>query len=101
MEAAAAGLPVITTTHCGLPLVGGESVDYVPILDVEALASSIAKLAADKALRERLGRNAANEISSHFTWGHYGNALAAIYREISPDANLPFGSPHRDAHPVA
>jgi glycosyltransferase involved in cell wall biosynthesis len=101
MEAAAAGLPIITTTHCGLPLVVGESVEYVPILDVEALASAIAKLAGDKALRERLGRNAANEISSHYTWGHYGNALAAIYREISSNVKLPVDSLHHEAHPVA
>jgi glycosyltransferase involved in cell wall biosynthesis len=89
MEAAAAGLPVITTSHCGLPLslIGGHSVEYVPIFDVDALASSIAKLAGDKALRERLGNNAAEEIRSHYTWDDYGRALSIIYAEISSKHN--------------
>ena len=83
MEAAAAGLPIITTTHCGLPLKDEESVVYVPVGDVEALASSIVRLAADKALRERLGRSAAAEIGSHYTWAHYGQALSTIYAEVA------------------
>ena len=89
MEAAAAGLPIITTTHCGLPisLIGGHSVEYVPIFDVDALASSIAKLAGDKALREHLGRNAAEEIRNHYTWDHYGQALSAIYQDITQRAD--------------
>ena len=83
MEAAAAGLPVITTTHCGLPLKDEHSVVYVPVGDVDALVSSIIRLVGDKALRERLGRNAADEISRKYTWDKYGQALAGIYQEIA------------------
>lgn len=36
MEAAAAGLPVITTENCGLPLLNGESVLYVPLNNPES-----------------------------------------------------------------
>ena len=82
MEAAAAGLPVITTTHCGLPLMDEHSVIYTPVGDVDALASSIVRLVGDKVLRERLGRNAAEEISRNYTWDKYGQALAGIYREL-------------------
>ena len=83
MEAAAAGLPVITTTHCGLPLMDEHSVIYTPVGDVDALASSIVRLVGDKVLRERLGRNAAEEISRNYTWDKYGQALAGIYRELA------------------
>jgi glycosyltransferase involved in cell wall biosynthesis len=83
MEAAAAGLPVITTTHCGLPLKDEHSVIYAPVGDVDALVSSIIRLVGDKALRERLGRNAADEISRNYTWDKYGQALASIYQEIA------------------
>jgi glycosyltransferase involved in cell wall biosynthesis len=92
MEAAAAGLPVITTAHCGLPLKDEESVVYVPVGDVDALAASIARLAADKALRERLGRRAAEVISSEYTWAHYGQALSRIYDEVTALRGLPQSS---------
>ncbi len=83
MEAAAAGLPVITTTHCGLPLKDEHSVVYVPVGDVDALVSSIIRLVGDKTLREGLGRNAADEISRNYTWDKYGQALAGIYNEVA------------------
>ncbi len=83
MEAAAVGLPVITTTHCGLPLKNEHSVIYVPVGDVDAVVSSIIRLVGDKALRERLGRTAADEISQNYTWDKYGQALAGIYHELA------------------
>jgi glycosyltransferase involved in cell wall biosynthesis len=83
MEAAAAGLPIITTTHCGLPLKDEHSVIYAPVGDAEALVSSINRLVGDKSLRERLGRTAAEEISQNYTWEKYGQALAGIYQELT------------------
>jgi glycosyltransferase involved in cell wall biosynthesis len=82
MEAAAAGLPVITTENCGLPLEGGKEVIYVPPSNPEALASAIACMASDERLRSNIGRNAASRIQRQFSWNHYGPELIRIYSTL-------------------
>lgn len=82
MEAAAAGLPVITTENCGLPLVNGKSVLYVPLNDPESLAESIAQLATNESLRESLGRSAAESITRNCTWTLYGKELLRLYTAL-------------------
>jgi glycosyltransferase involved in cell wall biosynthesis len=82
MEAAAAGLPVITTESCGLPLLNGKSVLLVPLNDSEALAQAISRLAMDQSVRESLGRNAAEAISQNYTWPQYGQELLRVYQRI-------------------
>lgn len=81
MEAAAAGLPVITTRNCGLPLEHEKSAIYVPVNDTESLANAISRLSLDQALRETLGRNAMETVSGNYTWDHYGRRVAKILRE--------------------
>jgi colanic acid/amylovoran biosynthesis glycosyltransferase len=60
VEAMAAGLPVISTYHAGIPEVVADGVTglLVPEQDVGALAGAIARVAEDRALRARLGRAA-------------------------------------------
>jgi glycosyltransferase involved in cell wall biosynthesis len=82
MEAAAAGMPVITTKSCGLPLEHEKSAFYVPVGDVDALANAIARLSADENLRESMGRNAAQTLAENYTWQHYGQRVAETLREI-------------------
>ncbi len=82
MEAAAAGLPIITTENCGLPLEAGKEVIYVPLTNREALANAIACLAADEQTRTDIGRNAATRIQQHFTWPLYGKQLIQIYSNL-------------------
>jgi len=82
MEAAAAGLPVITTESCGLPLADGKSVLFVPPNDSEALAQAISRIAINQSLRESLGRNAAEAISQNYTWPQYGQELLHVYQRI-------------------
>jgi glycosyltransferase involved in cell wall biosynthesis len=81
MEAAAAGLPVITTENCGLPLEHGKSALYVPANDAEALAAAIARACSDQGLREQIGRNAMSLVTQNFTWLHYGQNLDRYFRE--------------------
>jgi glycosyltransferase involved in cell wall biosynthesis len=81
MEAAAAGLPIITTENCGLPLQHESSALYVPVNDAEALAEAIARLAADETLRTSLGRNAMKMVTQNYTWKHYGQQVAEYLRE--------------------
>jgi glycosyltransferase involved in cell wall biosynthesis len=81
MEAAAAGLPIITTENCGFPLEHGRSVIYVPVNDSEALAEAIGKLSTDEALRSSLGTNAMKTVTEHYTWRRYGEQVAGYLRE--------------------
>lgn len=81
MEAAAAGLPVITTKNCGLPLQDGVSAVYVPINDADSLANAISRLASDAALRESLARNAVRTITEQYTWHHYGERVRNVLSE--------------------
>jgi glycosyltransferase involved in cell wall biosynthesis len=81
MEAAAAGLPIVTTSHCGLPLEDGVSACYVPVGDAHSLAAAIGNLASNQALRETLGRNAMKTVAEECTWRHYGEKLATILEE--------------------
>jgi glycosyltransferase involved in cell wall biosynthesis len=82
MEAAAAGLPVITTENCGLPLIDQKSVLYVPLNNVEGLAETIANAAQDEALRESIGKNAADTIAESYTWPQYGKELLTLYQRL-------------------
>lgn len=82
MEAGAAGLPIITTENCGLPLESGKEVIYVPLTNPEALANAITRLANDEELRAAIGRNAASRIQQYFTWPAYGTQLNQIYSSL-------------------
>jgi glycosyltransferase involved in cell wall biosynthesis len=81
-EAMAAGLPVITTRECGLPLRHGEDGWLVPRGDALALADSIERLLADQPLRESLGRTAQQRVADHYRWSHYAAKLKDIYRDL-------------------
>jgi glycosyltransferase involved in cell wall biosynthesis len=82
MEAAAAGLPIVTTENCGLPLENEKEVIYVPLTNQKALADAIARLASDEQLRSDIGRNAASCIQRNFTWELYGRQLKRIYSSL-------------------
>ena len=58
LEAMACGVPVITTPNCGAVVRDGVDGFVVPIRDAEAIADKVELLLADRALRERIGRNA-------------------------------------------
>jgi glycosyltransferase involved in cell wall biosynthesis len=81
MEAAAAGLPIVTTENCGLPLQDGTSAVYVPVNDSEALADAIAQVSSDENLRKAIGRNAMRTVTENYTWTHYGRQVAEYLRE--------------------
>jgi glycosyltransferase involved in cell wall biosynthesis len=81
MEAAAAGLPIITTENCGLPLQHGKSVIYVPVNDADSLAEAIGLVSSDEALRTSIGRNAMRTVTENYTWRQYGRQVAAYLKE--------------------
>jgi glycosyltransferase involved in cell wall biosynthesis len=81
MEAAAAGLPIITTENCGLPLEHGKSAIYVPVNDAGSLAEAIAHVSSDQELRESIGRNAMKTVTENYTWAQYGQQVAECLKE--------------------
>jgi glycosyltransferase involved in cell wall biosynthesis len=89
MEAAAAGLPIITTENCGLPLEHGRSVIYVPANDSQSLAEAIARTSSDESLRKLIGRNAMKRVTENFTWLQYGGLVAQYLNEALRGRNNP------------
>jgi glycosyltransferase involved in cell wall biosynthesis len=88
MEAAAAGLPIITTENCGLPLEHGKSALYVPANDSDALAEAISRLCSREGLREQIGRNAMRTVMENYTWMHYGQRVAQYLSEAVEGVSL-------------
>ena len=81
MEAAAAGLPIITTENCGLPLEHGKGAIYVPVNDSGSLAEAISRVASDEGLRQSIGRNAMRTVTENYSWLQYGHQVAAYLKE--------------------
>jgi glycosyltransferase involved in cell wall biosynthesis len=83
MESMAAGIPVITTKNCGVPIEHGFNGWYIPLADPEALADAIQHLGSDDKLRQELGINAVQTVSDKYTWQHYAQSVIAIYDQLS------------------
>jgi glycosyltransferase involved in cell wall biosynthesis len=86
LEAMACGKPVVSTRlPSGVPWVNrhGETGLTVPPGDVDALRRALAELAADAALRLRLGNAGRRRVESEFTMDIMRSAAAALYREAA------------------
>jgi glycosyltransferase involved in cell wall biosynthesis len=85
IEAAAAGMPIVTTPVGAAPdfLQHDHSVVFCPIHDSEALATAIADLLDDRPRRELLGRNA-REVASRFraelVWQEFERQLDELWK---------------------
>ena len=80
-EAMASGLPVVGWRAGNLPYLADDGREglLAPPGDVEALARALATLAADEALRRRLGEAARHRASSRPTWAE---SAAAFFEAI-------------------
>jgi glycosyltransferase involved in cell wall biosynthesis len=85
LEAAALGLPVVSTRHSGIPeaVVDGETGLLGAEGDRGALAANIGRLLADDALRRRLGRQARARVAEHFNLATRTRRLEDIYDEVA------------------
>ena len=79
-EAAACGLPQITTRESGDVVIDGENGLLVPPNNVEALMAAITKLYENRKLREELGERGRERVVQHFTWDHFRERLQGAYR---------------------
>ena len=67
-EAAACGLPIITTREAGDVVNDGDEGLIIPPNDVEALMAAILKLYDNPEIVERMGAAARQRVVEHFTW---------------------------------
>ena len=78
-EAAACGLPQITTRESGDVVLDGVNGIIIPPNDSDALAAAIAQLHGDRDLCARLGAAGRKRVCEQFTWEHFRARLFAAY----------------------
>jgi glycosyltransferase involved in cell wall biosynthesis len=82
-EAAACGLPQITTREAGDVVQHEVNGLIIPPNDPVALAEAIRRLHADRALCARLGAAGRERVCANFTWDHFRRRLLEAYTELS------------------
>ena len=78
-EAAACGLPQITTRESGDVVIDGVNGVIIPPDDPDALAAAIQRLFADRDLCARLGAAGRERVVENFTWEHFRARLLEAY----------------------
>lgn len=81
LEAMACGAACLASQTSSLPEIGGTAAIYIPPLDVEQWADSIAALWEDADRRAELGRLGIQR-ASHFSWERAARETLAIYRRV-------------------
>ncbi len=82
-EAAACGLPQITTRESGDIVQHEVNGLLIPPNDPDALAAAIQRLHADRALCSRLGQAGRARVCAHFTWAHFRQRLLEAYQSVA------------------
>lgn len=80
LEASAAGLPVISTNHAGIPdvIINGETGFLVEEHDVDAMAEKMILLLKDKELAKQLGSRGKDRIKADFSLQRYLDCINDI-----------------------
>ena len=86
LEAAACGLPLVTTDAPGCRDVvhDGDNGFLVPIRNAQALALALARLIEDAALRATMGRRAREIVLAEFSQERIIKETLAVYLELTP-----------------
>jgi len=81
LEAMAAGLPILSTRHAGIPDTVRDDSEGVLVEphDTEALAGALALLASDADLRARLGRNGRARYEERYTPARLAREVQAVW----------------------
>jgi glycosyltransferase involved in cell wall biosynthesis len=81
-EAAACGLPQITTREAGDVVLDGVNGLIIPPNDPDALAAALQRLHGDRELCARLGASGRERVCSQFTWRHFGARMLEAYARL-------------------
>ena len=84
LEAAACGLPIVTTDAPGCREVVRDGVNglLVPVRDADALAAALKRLIEDAELRRRMGEASRVRAGEEFSQARVIEATLAVYREV-------------------
>lgn len=84
LEAAAAGLPIVTADvpGCREAVADGDNGLLVPVRDADALANALAKLLTDGEMRTRMGRRGRERAESEFAVERVVAETIQVYREL-------------------
>ncbi len=81
LEAMAAGRACVVT-DIGLPVNNGETALVIPPGDPENLARAIETLITDEKLREKLGRNAREEVKRVYSWEKAADGYVRVFNQF-------------------
>ena len=81
-EAAACGIPQITTREAGDVVVDGINGIIIPPNDPDALAAAIQRLHGDRGLCAKLGAAGRQRVCEQFTWAHFRTRLLSAYERL-------------------
>ncbi len=71
LEAAACGLPLVTTRASGDAIVDGETGIIIPPDDADVLCDAIGRAHTNRDSMREMGRRARLRVEKYFTWDHY------------------------------
>ena len=85
VEAMAVGLPVVTTNVGGMPEAVKDGVEgfVVPLLDADAMAKALYRLAVNPDLRKRMGQAARQRVLRQFNLSDQGRQFAQFFRDAA------------------
>jgi colanic acid/amylovoran biosynthesis glycosyltransferase len=94
LEASAAGLPVISTKHAGIPDVIEDGVTGILVEEheVEDMADAMMRLLYSPIEARNLGKNGKEKIRSSFSMNRHINELAKIINDLGEGESLPVHS---------
>ena len=86
-EALSCGCPVIASEHTGASDLLSDGVEgfIVPIRDVDAIRKSMARLADNSDLRERMSLAAHARVKELGGWSRYGSAMIDVFERVLQD----------------
>lgn len=86
VEAAACGLPVVTTDvpGCRDAVRAEETALIVPVQDAPALADALEKLIANAELRHTMGQAGRKLVETHYSEAQFVARSLALYKEVAP-----------------
>ncbi|MDQ3168772.1 MAG: glycosyltransferase family 4 protein [Acidobacteriota bacterium] len=82
IEAMAGGLPVVTTSTCGMKdvIAHGRNGLLVPVRSPASISGALSSLLADPALRASLGRTAHRKAAERYTWPRVAKPVLEAYK---------------------